>query len=229
MLEISGLEKCWKHWQNKKPVVWDTIGVAWASGVPKKGVKRLKSQIMGQSMSCLSSQGSWKACFLSGAPVYNWWSIISKPICFSASPLNAKSCLLKNTDDWYSGLDLGQLIGLVIIDFKKAFDTVNHDIPCLKVYERAWNSVSFYLSQKSSSLNLLLLDVAENKARNLQTSFELQPKHSETFQQKEYKDTFSAMSSSAFEIRRRGRAFPSFPSAIFLPSFWSSQDLAFRG
>ena len=29
------------------------------------------------------------------------------------------TCLLKNTDDWYSGLDNGQLVGLVLIDLKK--------------------------------------------------------------------------------------------------------------
>ena len=41
--------------------------------------------------------------------------------------------LLKNTDDWYNGLDLGKLVGLVFIDLKKAFDTVDHDILCKKL------------------------------------------------------------------------------------------------
>ena len=43
------------------------------------------------------------------------------------------TCLLKNTDDWYNGLDLGQLVGILFIDLKKAFDTVGHDFQCKKL------------------------------------------------------------------------------------------------
>ena len=43
------------------------------------------------------------------------------------------TCLLKNTDDWYKGLDTGNLAGLVFIDLKKAFDTVDHQILCRKL------------------------------------------------------------------------------------------------
>ena len=43
------------------------------------------------------------------------------------------TCLLKNTDDWYNGLDHGKLVGVVFIDLKKAFDTVDHDILCTKL------------------------------------------------------------------------------------------------
>ena len=43
------------------------------------------------------------------------------------------TCLLKNTDDWYNGMGLGRLVGLVFIDFKKAFDTVDHNIICKKL------------------------------------------------------------------------------------------------
>ena len=35
-------------------------------------------------------------------------------------------CLLKNTDDWYSGLDTGQMVGSVFIDLNKVFDTFDH-------------------------------------------------------------------------------------------------------
>ena len=38
------------------------------------------------------------------------------------------TCLLKCTDDWYSGMDEGYSTGLISIDLKKAFDTVDHKI-----------------------------------------------------------------------------------------------------
>ena len=51
---------------------------------------------------------------------------IIKSLCgrgiFAPPPPGAIGC------DWYSGLDLGQPVGLVFIDLKKAFDTVDHDI-----------------------------------------------------------------------------------------------------
>ena len=43
------------------------------------------------------------------------------------------TCLLKMSDDWYNGLDLGKLVGLVFIDLKKAFDSDDHDILCSKL------------------------------------------------------------------------------------------------
>ena len=43
------------------------------------------------------------------------------------------TCLLKNTDDWYNGFDLGKLVGLVFINLKKAFETVDHKILCKKL------------------------------------------------------------------------------------------------
>ena len=42
------------------------------------------------------------------------------------------TCLL-NTDDWYSGMNTGNLTGIVLVDLKKAFDTVDHQIVCRKL------------------------------------------------------------------------------------------------
>ena len=61
--------------------------------------------------------------------------------------------LLKCTDNWFSGLDTGQMTGLIFIDLKKAFDTVDHEILCKKLYlygvqdrELAW--FKSYLSNR---------------------------------------------------------------------------------
>ena len=42
-------------------------------------------------------------------------------------------CLLKNTDDWYTGMDTGNLADMVFVDLKKAFDNVDHLILCRKL------------------------------------------------------------------------------------------------
>ena len=38
------------------------------------------------------------------------------------------TALLKITDDWYCGLDVGKYVGVIFVDLKKAFDTVDHEI-----------------------------------------------------------------------------------------------------
>ena len=38
------------------------------------------------------------------------------------------TCLMANTNDWYLNIDKGKYTGLIFIDLKKAFDTVDHDI-----------------------------------------------------------------------------------------------------
>ena len=38
------------------------------------------------------------------------------------------TCLLSNTNDWYFNLDKGKCAGIVFVDLKKAFDTVDHEI-----------------------------------------------------------------------------------------------------
>ena len=62
------------------------------------------------------------------------------------------TCLLKMSDDWYNGLDLGKLVGLVFIDLKKAFDTVDHDILCkkLELYGIQQRELSWFRSYLSN-------------------------------------------------------------------------------
>ena len=62
------------------------------------------------------------------------------------------TCLLKMSDDWYNGLDLGKLVGLVFIDLKKAFDTVDHEILCkkLELYGVQQRELSWFRSYLSN-------------------------------------------------------------------------------
>ena len=43
------------------------------------------------------------------------------------------TCLLSNTKDWYNGLHIGKLVGVVFIDLNQAFDTDDHGILCKKL------------------------------------------------------------------------------------------------
>ena len=56
------------------------------------------------------------------------------------------TCLLKNTDDWYTGLDSGQMLGMVFVDRKKAFDKVDHRVLCnkLKLYGLQQRELSWF-------------------------------------------------------------------------------------
>ena len=70
--------------------------------------------------------------------------------------------LVKSTDDWYNGTDLGKVIGVVFIDLKKAFDTVDHDILCQKLEyygiqgrDLAW--FKSYLSNRKQFTRVMVL------------------------------------------------------------------------
>ena len=46
---------------------------------------------------------------------------------------NNLTALLKTNDNWYVNIDRGLLDGVIFIDLKKAFDTINHEI-ILKIH-----------------------------------------------------------------------------------------------
>ena len=49
------------------------------------------------------------------------------------SPHSVASCLLSNTNEWYQNIDKNKWTGLVFIDLKKAFDTVDTKLPLEKL------------------------------------------------------------------------------------------------
>ena len=53
--------------------------------------------------------------------------IHDKQSCFR--PKHSTCTTLVNvTEDWYDSIDNGEYIGVVMLELKKAFDTVSHDI-----------------------------------------------------------------------------------------------------
>ena len=56
------------------------------------------------------------------------------------------TCLLKNTGDWKTGLDSGQMLGMVFVDLRNAFDTVDRRILCnkFKLYGVQQREISWF-------------------------------------------------------------------------------------
>ena len=50
------------------------------------------------------------------------------------------TCLLKNTDDWYNGMDTGNLVGMSVVDLKR-FSTLS----IIKFYVGNWNLMAFFI------------------------------------------------------------------------------------
>ena len=81
------------------------------------------------------------------------------------------TCLLKNTDDWYNGLDLGQFVGLVFVDLKKAFDTIDHEILCLKLehYGIKYRELSWFNSYLSRRKQFCRVNGIDSEVRDIET------------------------------------------------------------
>ena len=56
---------------------------------------------------------------------------------------SAVTCLLNNTDDWHVNMDNGRYTANSFIHFKKAFDTVDHDISLAKLRKYGVDNLEF--------------------------------------------------------------------------------------
>ena len=70
--------------------------------------------------------------------------------------------LIENADDWYSGLHLGKLVGLLFTDLKNTFDTIDRKILCKKldhygVKQRALSRFELSYPTVSSFVGLMKL------------------------------------------------------------------------
>lgn len=61
---------------------------------------------------------------------------------------SCETALIHMVDKWLKALDKGELVGVIFIDFRKAFDLVDHDILLkkLELYHISQNSVNWYRS-----------------------------------------------------------------------------------
>ena len=79
------------------------------------------------------------------------------------------TCLLKNTDDWYKGLDTGNLAGMVFVDLKKAFDTVDHQILCRKLesYGVLHRELAWFRSYLSNRVQYCRVNGVDSQIENI--------------------------------------------------------------
>ena len=68
-------------------------------------------------------------------------------------------CLSYLNDKFLKGFDNGLMPGIILIDFQKAFSTIDHDVLLKKLYaigflKHTVNWFQFYLSSRSSLVNM---------------------------------------------------------------------------
>ena len=82
---------------------------------------------------------------------------------------SSATCLLKCTDDWYSGMDEEYSTGLISIDLKKAFDTVDHKILCQKLehYGVVGGELSWFKSYLSNRKQFCRVNGVDSNIKNI--------------------------------------------------------------
>ena len=112
------------------PASWKTARV---TPIYKDGEKAIKSNYRPISVLPVISKLFEKLVFNQLYQYLNGGGLLYKGQSGFRELHSTVSCLLKNTDEWYKGIDTGQFLGSVFIDLKKAFDTVDHEILCKKL------------------------------------------------------------------------------------------------
>ena len=79
------------------------------------------------------------------------------------------TCLLKNTDDWYCGMDTGNLGGMGFVDLKKALDTVDHHILCgkLESYSVLHKELAWFGSYLSNRVQYCRVNGVDSQIENI--------------------------------------------------------------
>ena len=79
------------------------------------------------------------------------------------------TALLKCTNDWYSSLDVGKHVGVIFVDLKKAFDTVDHKILVQKLAHYGIHSseLMWFKSYLSNRSQFTRVNGVDSKVQNI--------------------------------------------------------------
>ena len=79
------------------------------------------------------------------------------------------TALLKCTDDWYSGLVVGKYVGVIFVDLKKVFDTVDHQILIQKLahYGIRSSELVWFKSYLSNRSQFTRVNGVDSKVQNI--------------------------------------------------------------
>ena len=111
----------------------DTWKIARVTPIYKEGEKSEKSNYRPISVLPVISRLFEKIIFDQLYQYMNGSGLLSPDQSGFRALHSTNTCLLKCTDDWFNGIDQGLLTGMIFIDLKKAFDTVDHEILCKKL------------------------------------------------------------------------------------------------
>ena len=80
------------------------------------------------------------------------------------------TCLLKNTDDWYDGMNTGNLAGKMFVDLKKALDSVDHLILCRKLesYGVLHRELAWFGSYLPNRVQYCRVNGVDSQAENIE-------------------------------------------------------------
>ena len=76
----------------------------------------------------------------------------------------------KDTDGWHSGLVTGNMVGMVFIYLKNAFDTVDHEVLCkkLKYYSVQERDLALFVSYLSIRMQYCRVNGVDSKMENIE-------------------------------------------------------------
>ena len=159
---------CFNKFLEKRefPALWKT---ARFFPIFKKEIK-VPKKIIGQNLSFQSFQGFDKTLVYNQLyPHLNTNDLLAPSQSRLRTLHSTATALLQCTDDWFSGLDVGKYVGVIFVDSKKAFDTVNHQIRIQKLgnYGIRSSELVWFKSYLSNRSQFTRVNRVDSKVQNV--------------------------------------------------------------